>query len=148
MDQETMRLIELGRQGFQCSQILLMLGLEAQGKSDPDLIRAMEGLAGGLGFAGEVCGALSGGACLLGLYAGRGRAEENADPRLNMMIGDLVEWFSAEYGARYGGIRCQEILDHEPQARTRRCPGMVLGVLARCKELLREHGLAWGGARK
>ncbi|RJX35451.1 MAG: C_GCAxxG_C_C family protein [Desulfarculus sp.] len=147
MDEETIRLLELGRQGFHCSQILLLLGLEAQGKSDPDLIRAMEGLAGGLGFTGEVCGALSGGACLLGLFAGRGRAEEARDPRLDMMVSELVEWFNAEFGPRYGGIRCEQILEGDLQARSQRCPGLVLGVLARVKELLAEYGLAWGGSR-
>ena len=50
MTTETVRMLELAQKGFYCSQILLFLGLEAQGKSDPDLIRAMSGLAGGWGF--------------------------------------------------------------------------------------------------
>jgi C_GCAxxG_C_C family probable redox protein len=99
-------MIELNFQGFHCSQILLFMGLEAQGKRDPDLIRAMNGLAGGMGFSGEVCGALTGGACLLGLYAGRGAPDEEEHLNLNLMITQLVEWFSVEFGEKYGGIRC------------------------------------------
>ena len=62
---EMLKMLELSGQGFHCSQILLFLGLEAQGKSNPDLIRAMSGLAGGVGFCGDTCGALTGGACLI-----------------------------------------------------------------------------------
>ena len=66
MNDEMIRMIQLAGQGFHCSQILLTMGLEAQGKSNPDLIRAMAGLAGGLGFSGDTCGALTGGSCCWG----------------------------------------------------------------------------------
>lgn len=114
MDDLTFRMIELAGQGFHCSQILLLLGLEAQGKTNPDLIRVMNSLAGGLGFSGDTCGALTGGACLIGLYAGRGTSDENEDPRLNLMINDLVEWFTQECSLSYGGIHCQDILADDP----------------------------------
>ena len=58
------QLMALRKQGFYCSQIILLKGLEMQGKSNPDLVRAMHGLAGGLGFAGDLCGALTGGAAV------------------------------------------------------------------------------------
>jgi C_GCAxxG_C_C family probable redox protein len=134
------RMIELAGQGFYCSQILLLMGLEAQGKADADLIRAMAGLVGGLGFSGDVCGALTGGACLLGLYAGKGAPGEEEDPRLHVMVGELVEWFTREYGQRYGGIHCAAILDDNPQHRTTRCPALVLGIYEKVKSLLLENG--------
>ncbi len=140
MDDEMIRMIQLANQGFYCSQVLLFMGLEAQGKADADLIRAMAGLAGGLGFAGDVCGALTGGACLLGLYAGKGTPEEEEDPRLHVMVGELVEWFGQEYGQQYGGIRCDTILDDEPQNRTTRCPALVLSTYEKVKALLVENG--------
>ena len=83
------RLIELRKQGFFCSQILILLGLELQGKDNPDLVRAMHALAGGLGFTGETCGSLMGGASLLGLYAGKGAPGDEDDPRLIFMVEDL-----------------------------------------------------------
>ncbi len=147
MTEEMIRMIRLGRQGFHCSQILLIMGLEARGKENPDLVRSMSGLAGGLGFSGEVCGALTGGACLLGLYAGRGSAEEEEDERLNLMISELVEWFSAEYGSAYGGIRCEYILEGDPSARSTRCPGMVLGTYNKVRELLVDQGFDLSGGR-
>jgi C_GCAxxG_C_C family probable redox protein len=145
MTEEMIRMIQLAQQGFHCSQILLIMGLDAQGKENPDLVRAMAGLAGGLGFSGEVCGALSGGACLLGLYAGKGTADQEEDERLNLMINELVEWFSVQYGEPYGGIRCDNILEGDPGARTTRCPGMVLGTYDQVKALLLKNGFDLSG---
>ena len=147
MTSDTVRMIELAMQGFYCSQILLFMGLEAQGKSNPDLIRAMSGLAGGLGFTGDTCGALTGGACLLGLYAGRGTPEEQEDEKLNLMISELVDWFSEEYGKLYGGIRCDIILGDDPRNRTTRCPNMVLGSYGKVKTLLSEYGFDLSGEK-
>jgi C_GCAxxG_C_C family probable redox protein len=144
---EMLRMIRLAGQGFYCSQILLFMGLEAQGKSNPDLIRAMSGLAGGLGFTGDTCGALTGGACLLGLYAGRGTPEEQEDENLNLMVSELVDWFSEGYGKLYGGIRCEIILGDDPRNRTARCPNMVLGVYEKVKTLLSEYGFDLSGEK-
>lgn len=140
------RMRELKQQGFFCSQILMIMGLELQGKENPDLIRAMNGLAGGLGFTGETCGALTGGACLLGVYAGKGMPTEEENLRLNFMIEDLVKWFKAGYGQEYGGIRCAEILGGKMQFQATRCPAMVAGTLQKVKELLVENGFDLAGS--
>ncbi len=139
------QLMALRKQGFYCSQILILHGLEQMGKSNPDLVRAMQGLAGGLGFTGELCGALTGGASLIGLYAGKGTAEQAEDPRLLFMTEDLVKWFKAEYGQQFGGIRCAEILSGSNQNLAQRCPVMVSGVLQKVKELLVENGFDLSG---
>ncbi|SPF33606.1 conserved hypothetical protein [Syntrophobacter sp. SbD1] len=148
MTEEMIRMMQLAQQGFYCSQILLMMGLEAQGKKNPDLVRSMAGLAGGLGFSGEVCGALTGGACLLGLYAGRGTPDEEENEHLNLMIFELVEWFTAQYGLMYGGIRCETILGDDPANRTTRCPAMVVGTYEKIKGLLAENGFDLSGDRE
>lgn len=140
---EQMRMVQRVQQGFHCSEVLLFAGLEAQGKTNPDLIRTVCALAGGVGFSGELCGALTGGACLLGLYDGRGDENETADPRLNIMVSELVEWFAAKYGAQYGGIRCREITEDDPRNQPLRCPRIVAGVLKKVKSLLAENGFEW-----
>ena len=140
------RMRELRQQGFFCSQILMTLGLELQGKENPDLIRAMHGLAGGLGFTGETCGALTGGACLLGLYAGKGQPSDEENLKLNFMIEDLVKWFKAGYGQDYGGIRCETILAGVPNGQATRCPVMVAGTFQKVKELLVENGFDLAGS--
>lgn len=134
------RMRELGEEGFFCSQILIIVGMEWQGKDNPDLVRAVHALAGGIGFTGETCGALTGGACLLGLYAGRGKPTQQDNPRLMFMVGDLVKWFQQEYGQTYGGIRCGEILNDNSENMVTRCPSMVLETLQKVKVLLGENG--------
>lgn len=145
--EDMIRMIHLAKQGFYCSQILLLMGLEAQGKNNVDLVRSMSGLTGGLGFSGELCGALTGGACLLGLYAGRGTPDEEEDERLDLMIGELVQWFADEYGKKYGGIKCENILGDDPTARTTRCPGIVLQTYGKIKDLLFQNGFNLSGGR-
>ena len=139
------QLMTLRQQGFYCSQILILQGLDMMGKSNPDLVRAMHGLAGGLGFSGELCGALAGGASLVALYAGKGTPEEQEDPRLLFIIQDLVKWFKTEYAEQFGGIRCEEILAGNNQNQATRCPILVAGVLQKVKELLVENGYDLSG---
>lgn len=140
------RMLELKRQGFFCSQILMQLALDLQGRANPLLVRATHGLAGGLGFTGETCGALTGGVVVLSLYAGKGRPEDEDDPRLMFMIEDLVQWFKAGYGQDYGGVRCDEILAGDPRAQTTRCPLMVAGTFQKVKDLLVENGFDLAGS--
>ena len=144
------RMMELKQQGYYCSQILMIMGLELQGKENPDLIRAMHGLAGGLGFSGETCGALTGGACLLALYTGKGRPSDEEHQSINPMIIDLVEWFKNGYGQEYGtassySIRCEDITTGHAQNIATRCPRMVAGTFQKVKELLVENGIDLAG---
>lgn len=145
MADELTRIAELLQQGFCCSQVLLLMGLEAQGKEDPDLVRAVHGLCGGIGSSGETCGSLTGAACLLGLYAGRGLVTEMPDRRLNLMLDELVNWFEGEYSARYSGIRCDEILAGDPANQQLRCPGIVVETWQKARDLLAANGYELAG---
>lgn len=140
MADEAVRIAQLQAQGFHCSQVLLILGLERQGKSNPDLVRAMNGLANGLGQCGKTCGALTGAACLLGLYAGRGELQEQENHLLTIMIQRLVAWFEDKFATAYGGIDCQAILQDDPWNRMLRCPAMVSETYMKAMELLEENG--------
>lgn len=144
MSKEMARIAQLHAQGFHCSQILLTLGLEKQKKTNPDLVRAVAGLAGGLGFTGKNCGALTGAVCLLGLYAGRGELEERENHLLNAMIEQLVEWFEERFGKEYGGIDCVTILQDDPWNKLTRCPALVTECYAKAMELLAENGFISG----
>jgi hypothetical protein len=137
---------EYRKQGFYCSQILMLMGLDLLGKENPDLVGAVHGLAGGLGFSGELCGGLTGGACLLGLYAGRKLPGDEEDPRLDFMVEDLVKWFKVEIGDKYGGCRCDEIIGNQPGNQAIRCPIIVSEVFKKVKELLVENGFELTGS--
>lgn len=138
MNDDSFRVMDLALKGYQCSQILIALALEAQGKENEDLVRAMSGLLGGM-HSGKTCGALTGGCCLLGLYAGWGTADAAPDERLSAMLNEFVEWFESEYTARYGGVQCAEIVHDDMRNKMARCPGIVTESLARLKQILAEY---------
>jgi len=141
---EMMRMLALQQQGYCCSQILLMLGLEMRGEENPGLVRAMRALCGGVGGTGDLCGALTGGACLLGLYAGKGLPTDEDDFSLDLMVADLVEWFKTEYGEAYGSMRCVEIIGESGEHQDR-CPMIVAQTYQKVKELLVENGFELTG---
>jgi hypothetical protein len=93
-------------------------------------------LHGGLGFSGKLCGVLTGGCCVLALHAGRGAPEESEDPRLTLMICDLVAWFEQEYGSQFGGIDCGDILNDDARNKLTRCPVIVMAVSRKVEEIL------------
>lgn len=137
---------KLREQGYYCSQILIVMGLDLQGKSNPDLVRSMQSLAGGIGFTGNLCGALTGAACLLGLYAGKGKPDEESDGRLDLMLLDLVKWFKDNIGSRFAGVDCNSIIDNDINNMRQRCPDIILSVYQKAKELLVEYGFELDGS--
>ena len=139
------RMLELSGQGFYCAQILMILALESEEKEDPDLIRAMGGLNGGLGFSGRVCGALTGGCCFLSYFLGKGEAEEMEDPQAALLIGKLAEWFEETTKSRYGGCSCREILDGDPRNKIQRCPELVEAARSWWKQCITN---VWSCSRK
>lgn len=134
------RMLELSQEGYFCAQILLILALESEGRENPDLIRAMGGLNGGLGNTGGICGSLTGGVCFLSYFAGKGESDEIEHPDYHRMIAALVEWFH-EYTAPYGGTDCRCILENNPSNKLKRCPDIISAVLEKCMELLEEYGV-------
>lgn len=143
MNEELFRMLGLYRQGFNCSQILVMMGLENLGKSNPGLVRAMTGLGGGLGFSGKICGALTGGVCLLGLYAGRGISEKGEHDRFLLMVEELVKWFESETGRTYGGINCAEIIGDGLVNKSvgKQCSNIVTSTYTKVIEILVSNGI-------
>ena len=143
-DLETM--LELKSQGFVCSQIIMKMGLELQGKENPDLIKTMHGLAGGLGYTGDICGALVAGVCLLGLYAGRGKADDEDEPKLVFMIEDLIKWFKQEFCQENGSNHCQDLTQDDSGKIATLCPQIISSVYQKVKELLVENGFDLAGS--
>ncbi|HVN20737.1 MAG TPA: C-GCAxxG-C-C family protein [Dongiaceae bacterium] len=135
MSDSSFRMFELHVQGFGCSQVLMQMALEEQGKSNTDLVRAMTGLLHGTN-CGKLCGALTGGCCVLGLYAGKGAKDEQDDPNLDLMLHQFVGWFEAEYLSRYGSIECAGIIGEDPQSQLTRCPQIVAETFEKLRQIL------------
>ena len=137
------RIMQLAGQGFCCSQIVVIMALETQGNYNTELVRALSGLCKGMGDCSGACGALSGGVCMLGLYAGRGSEEEEANNRLPVMLETLNDWFRETVGKEYGGICCIDILgdDNCNVPDPTRCSSIVAETFARCLEILAENDI-------
>lgn len=140
MSDQDFRIAELLIGDFKCSHILMMLALEAQNRASPDVVRAMSGLALGSG-QGFNCGLLTGGACVIGLCAGRGSETETDDPRLAAALDDFTGWFHATMNDRFGGIDCADIMKFDPALRAERCPGLIGEVWDKLCECLDSHGI-------
>lgn len=138
MNDDAFRVMGLAMNGYQCSQILVAIALEAQGRENEELIRAMSGLTGGMGV-GKTCGALTGGCCVLGMYAGHGKEGGAQDERLPAMLNDFVAWFEAEYRPRYGSIDCHDIVQDDMRNKLARCPAIVTESVAKLKEILADQ---------
>ncbi len=121
----------LSKEGYCCSQIMVHIGLEAQGDENPQLLDAVAGLCGGL-YSGLCCGILTGAACLLSM-CDREKAKAH-------MIPGLVKWFQTTYTGTYGGISCDCILGGDPMNRFERCPKIMAETAEKCRSLLAEHG--------
>ena len=136
-----LRLLKLSYDGFSCSQILVLLALEARGTQNPELVRAVGGLAFGGGNEAGPCGALTGAACVLSLFAGKGSVEETECEELSHMLRELGEWFELEVGQTHGGISCGCIVG-DGTDRKRRCGEVVRKVHEKTCEILHLNGFA------
>jgi Putative redox-active protein (C_GCAxxG_C_C) len=137
MDDILIRMIQLGQKGYNCSQIIMLLGLEVRGATNPQLVRAMGGLAYGCGTGRGSCGVLTGGCCLLALYAGKGEDGETPSERLDLMLQELNDWFAARTGCEQGGMSCDSIVGEAgPVASRQKCGALVAETYTKVMEIL------------
>jgi C_GCAxxG_C_C family probable redox protein len=140
MDDLALKMLQLGHQGFSCAQIIVLLTLEMRGEANNALVRSMAGLAYGCGSGRGSCGALTGAACALALYAGKGGPDEEESPSLQVMLEELNEWFLEQVGSQHGGITCEAITGQEgPAASRQKCGALVAEAYAKVMELLVSH---------
>lgn len=127
MNDELMdRIIELAGSGLCCSQILMqMVGLDARGEENPEMVKAMGALGYGL-YSQLTCGALTGAACALALY--RDSRDECKEE-----LQELNQWFAE----RFGSCSCCDILG-KGNPPTPHCQEIVLETVEKCFELLEE----------
>lgn len=130
------RILELLGQKFHCSQIMMQVGMDILKLDEPDLIKVMTGLAGGLGGCGKNCGALTGGVCMLSLFAGRGTPEEKARQDLEAMISEFLAWFEETYSS----ADCGDIIQGDKANIPDTCPQLICSACRKALEILRDHG--------
>ena len=135
------RIMELSRYGYFCSQILMILTLETVGEENKDLVRAVGGLDGGVGYSQGCCGCMTGGACVISYFTGKGEDTGYESPEHKGALGEFTRWFEDEMTADYGGIDCRDITKGNPAKRVEYCPQIIAAAVEKCMEILGERGL-------
>lgn len=95
--------------GCNCSQAVLAAFCEKYGMGQETALKLSCGLGGGI-RSGEVCGAVSGAALVIGLKYGQAQAEDKAAK--NNCYAKTVEFINAFKEAN-NSIICREILGHD-----------------------------------
>lgn len=103
----------LSKQGYCCSQILALLILGAQGKENPDLVRALAGLCHGIGQSGDSCGILTGGCCVIAYLVGPTTRDGTAIPEAKLVQEEFVDWFNSVASAHCGSSKCSQIIGED-----------------------------------
>ncbi len=98
------------REGYCCSQLLVLLMLRARGEENPALVRSQQALCHGMGQSEGPCGLLPGGACALSILAGKGAQDEEPHPMLTPIVNEYAAWFYERTG-QYGGYACPQVAD-------------------------------------
>lgn len=141
-DSALMDILPLAGRGYCCSQILGLLALNAQGRENPDLVRALGGLCHGVAESGGACGILTGGACVLSLYVGRGADHETAHERAALVLSSFADWFIERATSQYGGSTCAAILgEGAGKPDMGRCGGLLAEAWTMLVGILAENGL-------
>ena len=135
------RVMELSRYGYFCSQILAILMLETVGEENLGLVKALGGLNGGVGFSQGCCGCMTGGACIISYFTGKGEDTSMDDPQHKPALGEFVKWFEEEMTIEYGGIDCRDITKGNPANRVEFCPQIIASTYEKCMEILQEREL-------
>ena len=136
---DEMYMMELATKGYYCSQIIMKAILDAEEKENSDLIRAMVGLIGGIGFNQRICGAITGGICAIGYFTCKGEDDEIEDENANEMITELIKWFETE-GTNGKGTECKDIIGGDLKNQMKVCPNLVSATLEKVFDILQEHG--------
>jgi hypothetical protein len=143
-DEMVNRMIQLAEKKYNCSQIMMVLALEQEGRENSELVRAMSGLGDGCGFFQETCGIMTGAASILAWYAGKGADNEEESEKLLPMLENFGDWFRQEIGARYAGTRCNEIVGDlvGTPAGKQICGSIIFQTFGKVNEILASNGYA------
>ena len=111
------------KRGCNCAQSVLLAFGDVTGLEDETALRLSSSFGGGLGRLREVCGAVSGGAMVLGLLRGYADPGDREGKKAHYV---LVREFAERFREQNGSIICRELLagvpktpGGEPEARTK-----------------------------
>ena len=102
--------IKMFSRGYNCAQAVLYAFCEDVGIDRNTALKLASGFGGGMGRAGEVCGAITGGILVLGLKYGRGEGQSEWKTEFTYeKTSDLMNKFTEIHGT----VICRELLGVE-----------------------------------
>ena len=116
------RIQSLMMEGYCCSQIIFILGLEKMEKKNEDLVKAMAGLCKGM-WLDKTCGTLSAAFCLLTLV-------DPVEAR-EKQIQELNQWFEETFVSSECGV----LIGEDPGLTATLCPEIVRATFDKVCEM-------------
>lgn len=142
MGVDAFKMFKLSSTGYCCSQIMILTYLENNNLENVALVKAMNGLCGGIGMSGKTCGVVTAVACLFGLYAGKGSDTETRDENLGKMINEYIQWFEEEFES----TECVDMISvdvlkgiNENQSYPIKCGNVIQKSYNKIEEILKEY---------
>ena len=107
MGEKAKQALECFKNGYFCSQAVLIAFCEDLGMDRETAFKVASGFGGGMGRMGEVCGAVTGAFMVLGLEAWT--ADQPLPEEKNKVVSRIRE-FSDTFKQRHGSILCKDLL--------------------------------------
>jgi len=147
MENTAFQMFLLVNAGYCCTQIMVKMALDEEEKENEDLLRAVNGLCMGIGSTQKICGVLTGGIAVLGLYAGKGKDREYPKQEYSDMVDEYSQWFETEFGS----TECSDIIgvctitDYQTNEEYRmKCADLMVKSYDKIREILRDNGFEFG----
>lgn len=121
------------RDGYNCSEAIVRAFRDAmQADISDEALKMASGFGGGLGHAGCLCGALTGGIMVLGMLEGRANKEQSREP-----IYTNAHEFHDLFREKFGATCCRVLNPHEFDSKDhlRNC----IKITGKTAELLSEY---------
>ena len=118
------RIIELSSMGYHCSQMVMIMTLEAIGEENPQLVKALGGLGGGIGYCGNLA------------------PQEKEDIQMKPAVQELYQWFHKKTEEEFGAFYCKDITSNlDWGVIMEQCPALIADTYTKVIEILTERGI-------
>lgn len=134
------RILELSRCGYACGQILAILLMETFSEENPGFVRCMQGLNGGVGGSGNLCGCMPAGCCMISYFTGKPEEAAYEHPAHKTALGEFTQWFVRWAEEEFQATDCWDIVGISPAKKVQYCPGIIAATYEKCMEILDRAG--------
>lgn len=99
--------VECFKEGFSCSQAVLISHCEELGLDKENALKVAGAFGGGMGHIGETCGVVTGALMLIGLKYGKYKIEDKESKEKTY---SFVKKYTDLFKKQYGSIKCKDLI--------------------------------------